>query len=356
MNKLTFFMGSYTEYLMSDFGGIGNGISIGQLNLNTGKLKVLDTYPVRNPSYLTISKDNRFLYGITELHEKEKPKVKAYYINDDFSLEFLNEQTISGIYPCHLKIFDKNVLVVCYGTGNVIQFPLDATGKLMKSLATYHHKGSSINKTRQEGPHAHQVVIHPNQEDIFVCDLGIDIIKAYQFYNGKLVPNEQKDITLTKGGGPRHMVFDKEGKLGYVLNELSSNISVVQLFDDVFEEVFTIPTLPLDDQRIPSASAIRLHPNGKFLYTANRGAELISIFSISGAQLIGYQYTKGQELREFNITPNGKWLIACHQNSHETVVFEIMKNGTLSEKYRTKEILSPVCLTFPSCHKNTIPS
>ena len=63
-------------------------------------------------------------------------------------------------------------------------------------------------------------------------------------------------------------------------------------------------------------------------------------------QLVGFHCTRGKELREFNISPNGEWLIACHQNSYDIVVFRIIENGTLIEISRTKRILSPVCIVF----------
>jgi len=345
---LTLYIGSYTEYPIPDFGGIGKGICTVQLDTETGVLKTIYSKMARNPSYLTISDDNQFLYCNTELDQSEDPKVSAYKINDDFSLEFLNEQPISGGYPCHINYVEKSVLVACYASGNIIQYPLDASGRLLKAQKEYCHKGSSINELRQETPHPHQAVVHPNKKDIYVCDLGIDTVKAYYFEKGQLVPNPDKDSTVTAGGGPRHLTFNAEASLAYVINELTGNISVLENKNGAFKEIATYASLPETYKEVPSASAIRLHPNGKFLYAANRAAELISIFKVSGKELIllTYQYTQGKEVREFNITPDGKWLIACHQNSHDTVVYKIQGNGTLNETYRTLEILSPVCVAF----------
>ena len=101
------FIGSYTEYPIPSFGGIGHGIYTVQLNTENGELSTLHTERARNPSYLTISHDNRFLYCNTELDENENPKVRAYKINKDFSLDFINEMPISGGYPCHINIFKK---------------------------------------------------------------------------------------------------------------------------------------------------------------------------------------------------------------------------------------------------------
>ena len=347
---LKFFIGSYTEYPIPGFGGIGKGIYAVLMNSNTGTLKIINTTMTRNPSYLTLSKDNLFLYCITELDESEGPKIQAYAVHEDFSLKFLNEQPIAGGYPCHINTHQNSVLVACYATGNIIQYPLEDSGRLSAAKKEYRHSGSSINETRQEGPHAHQIAVHPNKKDIYVCDLGIDTIKAYHMNENALLPDETKDCMVAKGAGPRHLVFSKEGNLAYVLNELTGRISVLQLKDGVFEEVSSYPSLSDNYMGVPSASTIRMHPNGKYLYAANRGFEAITIFRIFDKQLkfVDYQYTQGEEMREFNITRDGNWLIACHQNSHDVVVYKIHNSGKLSETYRTKEILSPVCVVFPN--------
>ena len=59
MKILTFFIGSYTEYPIPGFGGIGHGIYSVELNTETGELRTLHTIKARNPSYLAISDDNQ---------------------------------------------------------------------------------------------------------------------------------------------------------------------------------------------------------------------------------------------------------------------------------------------------------
>ncbi|GAB5553585.1 MAG: lactonase family protein [Saprospiraceae bacterium] len=347
---LTFFVGSYTEWLLPDFGGTGHGIYSVQLDPRTGALSVLHQMATRNPSYLALSEHQSYLYAVTELDQKDQPQVKAFQIQEDDSLVFLNEQPIKGSYPCHLTTHGRNVLVACYMTGNVLQFPVKASGELLLGKNNFHHKGASINVQRQEAAHAHQVTLHPNGVDVYVCDLGMDQLKAYQLHGTEISPNPTKDVSLSQGGGPRHLVFGANGQLAYVMNELSGNVSVLKNQSGLFQEIKVYNTLPNDYKGPASGSAIRLHPNGRFLYAANRKAEAISIFRVIGKTLktIAHQYTQGAELREFNITPDGHWLIACHQNSHDTVVYQIREDGRLIEKYRTQEIKSPVCIAFKS--------
>ena len=344
----TFFIGSYTQFLTPEILGAGHGIYTVQLKQETGEISILHIQRTTNPSYLAVSSDNKYLYCNTEVMEEKHPVVQAYRIMDDFSLKFLNEQLIPGGYPCHIEVLDNMVFVACYASGNVLEYPLDETGRLLNYKRDYRHRGSSINLKRQEAAHAHQVAIHPNQKDIYVCDLGIDTIKAYEIRRGEICPIEPKDIEVDKGGGPRHLVFNKEGSLGYVINELSGMVSVIKNTGDKFEQIGSYSTLPNTYRDIPSASAIRIHPNGSYLYVANRNFDAVTIFKISGdfLELLDYQQTNGEELREFNISPDGNWLIACHQNSNDTIVYKVKSDGKLMQVYKTKAMKSPVCVTF----------
>jgi len=341
------FIGSYTEMIAPNFGGHGEGIYAVALNDITGELKLLNTTQTTNASYLAISEDQSFLYAVKEVASEKKPVIKAFKINKDHTLQFLNEQSISGSLPCHIEYYNASVIVACYGTGNVLKYPLDSNGALLNCSHDFKHNGSSINKERQEAPHAHQTCIHPKQQVAFVPDLGIDKVKAYTL-DTDFGPLENRDITIPKGLGPRHLVFNSKGNIGYLINELTAAISILKKDNTGFKFYKNVKSLPDSFTETPSASAIRIHPNQNYLYAANRTLEAISIFKIieDDLQLIAYQFTKGKTLREFNISPNGQWLIACLQDSDETIVYAINPDGTLSEKHRTHSIVSPVCVAF----------
>lgn len=348
--RTTFYMGSYTEYPIPNFGGIGEGIYTVQMNTLTGELHVLNSTMERNPSYLAIDTLSRYVYSVTELDENDGPMVKTFKVKSNFQLELVDEQSIKGGFPCHIVAYKDHLLITCYATGNLVHLLTDGDSGVRKVVNNFFHQGSSINRERQEGPHAHHTVIHPNGKAIYVCDLGIDTIKAYKFKDGMVQPDKENDCVVSLGGGPRHMVFNKEGTNAYVINELTADVSVLKYLDGKLEQVDSYPSLPRHFKDAPSASAIRIHPNGKYIFVANRGLEAITVFKIFGSDLkrVHLQYTEGEELREFNLTPDGQWLIACHQNSHDTIVYRIVETGELIECYRTRDIKSPSCIVFPN--------
>ncbi|NMH87957.1 lactonase family protein [Flavivirga algicola] len=346
MNSI-FYIGCYTQMLSQDFGGKGDGIYTIEINNTSGKMRVLHMYSTTNPAYLVLSKNHQYLYALTEVSINENPKVKAFKIQEDYSLQLINEQTIDGDLPCHITYANNGLLIACYGSGNILLFPTKDNGEVLPSTQNFKHQGNSINLARQEAPHAHQAVVHPNGTDVFVPDLGIDLIKAYRFHNNALSAIKSNDIAVDKGGGPRHMVFNKNGDLGYLINELTGDISILKQKEGTFTFLKSVKSLPASYKEIPSGSAIRIHPNGKYLYAGNRTLDAITIFKIHGEdlELLSFQPTEGKTLRAFNIILNGKWLIACLQDSDEVIAYEITSSGKLLERSRNYNIISPVCVT-----------
>ena len=51
-------------------------------------------------------------------------------------------------------------------------------GKIGAVASLMQHKGSSVNKQRQEGPHAHSIYAGPDNKFAYAPDLGIDQVKA----------------------------------------------------------------------------------------------------------------------------------------------------------------------------------
>ena len=100
-----------------------------------------------------------------------------------------------------------------------------------------------------------------------------------------------------------------------------------------------------------SGAEIAVHPNGKFVYSSTRGANLIDVFAIDAAKgtLTPVERTPsgGKTPRNFAIDPTGAFLFAAHQDSDNVVVFRIdAKTGKLTPTGDVLEAGAPVCVTF----------
>ena len=115
-------------------------------------------------------------------------------------------------------------------------------------------------------------------------------------------------------------------------------------------EVQTISTLQSDFKGTNSAATLQVHPNGKFLYASNRGADNIAIFSIDAKAgtltAIDFVPAQGKTPGSFSLDPTGSWLIAANQASDSLVLFGVdVKTGKLTQK-QSAEVGTPSCVRF----------
>jgi 6-phosphogluconolactonase len=313
---------------------------------------------VVNPSWITADQSFKYLYAVSELEGNAKGGVASFEIDRKTGkLNPLNHIGSEGVAPCYAAVdaTSKTLVVANYTSGGVSAFPIEQNGSLgpLGSLMTA--EGSSINKDRQEGPHAHEAVISHDNERVYVPDLGLDKIRIYRLEStaGKLTPNDPPFVSVEAGHGPRHIIFDKKGEYAYVINELKPLVSVFShdASNGNLKLIQTIPTLPADFTKKNTGAEIRLDHSGKFLYTSNRGNDSLQVFAIDPStgklQQVQNISTEGKDPRGFALDPTGRLLFVGNQNSNNLVVFKIdSQTGKLTPAGQKFDVPSPVDVLF----------
>ena len=304
------YIGTYTEPL--DFvDGQGQGIYSYILDGASGELRPANpvTTGLTNPSYLTLDPQLRCLYAVQETDNQNlnPPAVYAFAIDSKTgALRLLNYQSSYGEAPCHVATDHAGrwLFVANYGTGTVAIYPILEDGRLGPATDIVHHEGYSVNPDRQTGPHAHQVLVDPTNQYVFVTDLGIDKVLVYRLdsTHGRLIPHDPPFVALHAGAGPRHLAFHPNGRHVFILNELDATLVTVTYAEGRFAIIQTLSTLPPDAASPPSGAAIRVTPSGRFVYTSNRGHDSIALFAVeeSSGRLtsLGHQPSGGQNNRQ----------------------------------------------------------
>jgi len=355
IGELSVYVGTYTT-------GKSEGIDLYQLNLSSGELKhVATTRGVVNPSFLALAPSRRYLYAVNEVEEfalRKSGAVSAFAVDQRTGeLRLLNQQASLGANPCYVEVDagGRFVLIANYTGGNVAVFPVQRDGSLGEATDMKQYQGSSVNRERQEGPHAHCIVLDPTNRFAYSCDLGTDKIMIFLFdaRNGKLMPNEQPWVQVKPGAGPRHLTLHPSGKYVFVLNELHSTITTFARDPGKgsLKELQTLSTLPADFKGTSWSADIHVSADGRFVYCSNRGHDSIAIFRIeprNGALTsVGHESTRGMTPRNFAIDPTGSFLLVANQKSDNIVVFRIdQKTGRLIATRQVAEVPSPVCLKF----------
>jgi 6-phosphogluconolactonase len=338
-----------------------NGIHQLSFERKTGKLTPVGvTTGLKNPSFLAIHPNQKYLYAVNEVAAFLKFKsgaVSAFSIDQRTgALTLLNHQPSGGLGPCHLSVdhSGKFLLVANYQSGSTSVLPIKEDGSLDTPSSFIQQKGKSTNPKRQAGPHAHSVQVDVENKFAFVPDLGADKVFIYQFdaVKGTITPSTLPSVSVKAGSGPRHFAVHSNNKRMFLLNELRSTIVSYSYNAAKGEltEIQTISTVPKSHRGNLTAEIV-IHPSGKFLYNSNRGHNSIAMYSIneSTGELtsLGHQSTNGKTPRNFNIDPSGEYLIAANQSSGALHVFAIdQATGKLTANGESIKVPSPVCVKF----------
>ncbi len=349
------FVGTYT-------GHGSQGIYAYRFDLETGQTTSIGLVAeTENPTFLAVHPSGRFLYAVNEVDEYEgKPSgsVSAFAIDRKTgALRLLNRVGSLGKGPAHLSLDQtgKYLLVANYGGGNVAVFPIGDDGRIGTSTSFVQHSGSGANPERQAGPHAHQIIVSSDNRFVLVADLGLDEVLVYKFdaKHGTLSPNNLQFAKTEPGAGPRHAAFQPNGRILYVLNELTSTVDTFS-FDPrsgKTKELESLSTLPKNFAGKNTDAEIVVDAKGKFVYASSRGHDSMTVFTVdpktgrlSQVQDIS---SGGKAPRNFAIDPTGKWLFAANQNSNNIVLFQVDPNtGQLTPIQRVLETNAPVCVVF----------
>ena len=348
------YVGAYTNVPDS------KGINAFRFDAATGKLTPLGLMAATSsPSFLALAPNGRFLYAVNETDSFQgKPggAVSAFSIDRATGkLTFLNQVASKGAAPCHIVVdpTGKAALVANYNGGNFSSFPILADGKLGEAASVMQDTGSGPNKARQEGPHAHEMVIADNL--VLGADLGLDNIQLFHLDAAKatLTPANPAFAATDPAFGPRHMVISADKKFIYVLSEMNAKVATMS-YDPVKgpgKVLATVSALPDDFKGQNTAAEIMLDSKGKTLYTSNRGHNSIAVFSVDAKtgtlKLTANVPSGGKTPRYFTLDPTGRFLLAANQDSNNITVFKVdAGTGALTPTGETVQTGAPVDILF----------
>ena len=315
---------------------------------------------ISGPGFLAMHPDGNTLYAVGSF--EGKPAVVAYRIGRSGkrpTLEVTGALEIGDGGAAHVAVdpTGRTLLTAQYGGGSVASFSLNKDGSLEERTELIKHEGGAgVVPGRQDAPHAHWVGFSHDNRFAFVTDLGLDKVMIYRLDADKAALTPHGSGEVPAGGGPRHMKFHPGGEWIYVLNELALSVTVFD-YDSktgTMKPKQTIPTVAktlLAKERFKSASEIRVHPSGRFVYSANRGHDTITAFRVNQEtgelSVIEVENVRGATPRNFNLDPSGRWLLAAGQDSHTLASFAVdPETGEL--QYARSNVTAPsaICVLF----------
>lgn len=316
---------------------------------------------LESPGFLVQHPGKPVLYAIGSDSKSGTHVVSSFEIKtcaDGPSLDLLNAEPTNCAKGTHLDVDPSGRLLVCvqYGQGTVSVFPLAEDGSLAPTSQTIKHTSfSTANTDRQGKPHPHNATFDPSGKFVLVPDLGADMVYVYKADFETRSLKEHARIPTAPGAGPRHMTFNRQGDRAYVVNELDMTVDTYSWDAETgnLTRLSTVDTLPEDllaQNDSNTASEIKLHPSGEFLYSGNRGHDSISVYKIHAVTGIPERTavvpTGVVWPRHFALTPDGRFLLCAGQFSHSINILSIdAKTGLLKQtEAGTLKVPSPICV------------
>ena len=336
---ITMLVGTYTY-------DTSHGIYSFAFNQQNGSFQALDSAEIANPSYLCISPDAQHVYSITE--SGENSSVSAFYFDAATGSLSLINTLPADADPCHIALIPGNRLCIAnYSGGTVGIYNIADDGSLADNYRNIAFSAPVGPDTiRQKSAHMHFTILSPDGKMLLANDLGTDRIHRLDISGDSV--RVLDDVSVTPGYGPRHSAFSPDGKMLYLLNELSGHICSFR-YDS--GSLSLCEDVAADEANGRGSADITISPDGRFLYATHRIVnDGISIFAIDAnngkLSKVGY-YKTGIHPRNFIITPNGKYLlVACRDGNNIEVLQRDSETGTLTPTGNTIKVPRPVCIKF----------
>ncbi|KWS59846.1 lactonase family protein [Pseudomonas amygdali] len=355
-------MGSYTQ-------GKSEGIYRFGFNSQTGMIdaKPLQVIKSDNPSWLTVSKDQRHLFAVNENGPGQKDvvgKVSSFAIDPKTrQITPINQVQSRGEEPTHSSLsYDGRYLFVAnYAVnpdpgGALTVVPVGKDGTLSEAVQVLPlGPGSKVNSERQLSSHVHLAVPTPDNKYVVSADLGADKLFVYRYDASQakpLQPAKVPTVQLPGGSGPRHTLFSSDGKHAWLVLEMTAQVAVFDYHDGGFKQTQLVDMKNKGVEEKNGGGALHTSPDGKFLYVTNLGdANQVVVFRIDQAsgklEEIQRRSLEGKEPREFAFDPTGKFMLFANQKSNQIVtVRRDPQSGMIGDTVQKFDADSPSYLRF----------
>ena len=344
--------------------GTGAGhIYVSAFDVASGELEEpREAAEIGRPGFLAIHPGGEILYAVGRESEPGSDPVgfaTAFAMDRATGdLSELNRAPTAGRGAAHVAVnaTATALAAVNYGDGNTVSLTIDPSGRLGSLVSDMPHEGSSVNPQRQNEPHPHSANFTPDGQFVIVPDLGTDELVAYAIdpQTAQLERTPDPQVMMDPGSGPRHMTFHSNARKAYVINELSSTITVLDYGPEAgaLSAIQTVSTLPDGyDGPANTTAEVLVHPNGRFLYGSNRGSNTIAVFGIdpSSGRLdpIERVSTGGDWPRNFRLSHDGRFLLVANQRSDDVQVFRVdIETGRIAATGIAVSVPNPMCIRF----------
>lgn len=328
------------------------GITIYDVDNETGVFTEKGKVAISNSSYLTCSHNRKYLYSITDFG------VKGFRILEDGLLEEINEASINGMRGCYLSVDykDKFIFVSGYHDGKLTVLRLNDDGSIGEITEEIYFKGLGDVMERNFTPHVTCAKMSRDNRFLFATDSGMNHTYVYELNHEKGTLRQIDIIRSEMNAGPRHLITSADGKYIYIVNELANTIDVfsymlVSEHDPEFEKIQTISTLNEYHASKSISCTLTLSADREHIVATNAGDNSVCIFkrNAENGELsrVLCLPISGSYPKDALLYPDNKHLVSLNHESGTMTFFACdMENGLIYMSSKEIKIEHPNCIIF----------
>ncbi|MDR0963519.1 MAG: lactonase family protein [Clostridium sp.] len=324
------------------------GIRVYDVDLLNGRLVEKEKVKISNSSYLTISKNLKFLYSITD------SGVNSFAIAPNGMLTLLNKRSINGMRGCYLSTDYTNsyLFVAGYHDGKLTVLRLLEDGSIGEITDEVYHKGQSSLADKNIRPHITCARVTRDNHYLLVSDQGMDHVAVYQFdeTNGKV--RRIDIIRCALNADPKHIRVSQDGRFVYILNEQKCDVDVYSYREEnslpVFDKIQNIPTLETKEDHNSLACTLKFSADYRYMLSSNTSDNSVVVYEVSAENgCLHKQFilpVSGDYPKDVSLFPNNEFLVSLNHESNSMTFFRVnferdfmIQNG------------SPIAIPHPNC-------
>lgn len=340
----------YVAYVSTYTMGKHNGIKIYDVDVPNGRLQLKGEVEITNSSYVTISRNKKYLYSITDFG------IAAYKILKDGMLEYINTAQINGMRGCYVStdMNDEYAFIAGYHDGKLTIVKLNEDGSVGDITDEVYHRGMGSIADRNYRPHINCAQVTRDNKYVCVADPGMDHVNVYKFDAKKGQVKPADVLRSEQESAPRHLLFSNDGKFLYVVHELKMYIDVYTYHEEdnfpYFDKIQTITTLD-DYTHGSAASALQMTEDEKYLVSSNAGDNSAVVYSRDAKTGLLTKIVclpvSGEYPKDAALFPDHKNLVALNHESNTMTFFHFdEKQKLLVMNGREMEVKLPNCIVF----------
>ena len=343
-NHYVAYAGTYTH-------GSSRGIHIYDVDVEEGLLHLRKVVPVNNSSYVTVSRNRKFLYSIAD------EGVECFEIQPDGDLYAVNHADINGMRGCHLStdLDGRYLFVAGYHDGKVTVMHTHQDGRLGSIMDGVFHRGQGATNERSFRPHVCCVRITPDNRFLCAVDEGLDQVVLYKIDHEANKLKQVDVLRMGRAAGSRSIHVSRDGRDAYILCDI---LNVVRVYRyrvvngrpdfELEQEVST-----LSDARDPhdAASALRISYDNEYLFCSTAGDNSVACYKIDQENgRLNRRFAlpnSGIYPKDVALFPDEKHIAVVNNGQGTITTFAVdYEKGLLVMKGRPQTLDQPNCMIF----------